>query len=210
MLLQALLVLLTSGTRFTFDFVGEGPEAPRILRFLEQHSIPFVAHGSVPSVRVFELMSAASVVAVPSLMWEGWGYVVNEALAARVPVAVSDIVGAAEVVVPGVTGVVFKAGDLEGLVQALRQCLHMARTADPSQREAMLRVAEAIEPQSLAAYMIETMNALRFGKSVPIAPWHAVISELGGNGSLDWWRHAGQGGPAPASPFIPKRRLRHI
>lgn len=210
MLMQALLVLQSSGARFTFDFVGEGPEAPRVVRFLQQHSIPFVAHGSVSSERVLELMSAASVVAVPSLMWEGWGYVVNEATAACVPVAVSDIVGAAEIVVPGLTGAVFRAGDLDGLVNALRQCLYLARSADPARQEALLRLAGTVEPRALAGYIVEAMLALRVGKTPPVAPWHAVISELGGNGSLDWWRHAGQGRAAPAAPFIPRRLLRQI
>jgi len=208
LLTHALAAMWTGGARFTFEYAGDGPEASRALRFLEGHAIPVVHHGSVSSERVLELMAEASTVVVPSLLWEGWGYVVCEAIAAGAVVVASDIVGAAELVVPGLTGVIFRAGDQDALANALREGLNFAR--DPRAAGAMASIAEAAGPDRTAAYVVETMAAFRSRKALPEPPWHAVIRELGGNGSIDWWAHARQGRALPLAPFIPERLLRHI
>jgi glycosyltransferase involved in cell wall biosynthesis len=62
---------------------------------------------------------------LPSLS-DGWGMVVSQALACGLPVVVSDMTGAKELVTPGQNGYIAKsgeAGDLEAkLVQALENC----------------------------------------------------------------------------------------
>ena len=53
--------------------------------------------------------------------YDAWALVINEALAAGLPVVASDVVGAAaELVEDGVNGRIFRAGDLAGLTDALR------------------------------------------------------------------------------------------
>lgn len=67
---------------------------------------------------------------------EPWALVVPEALAAGLPVVASDVVGAAhEMVQPGVNGRTFRAGDLTGLTDALREVTDPSRW--PEMREAV-------------------------------------------------------------------------
>ena len=75
--------------------------------------------GFQPTARLIELMALAAATVLPSRA-ETWGVVVNEALACGCPVIVSDAVGAVEdLVVDGVDGTVFPAGDVGALASAL-------------------------------------------------------------------------------------------
>jgi glycosyltransferase involved in cell wall biosynthesis len=53
-----------------------------------------------------------------------WGLVVNEAMAAHLPVVVSDACGCAEdLVIPNRNGFIFRSGDAEHLAECLSQVL---------------------------------------------------------------------------------------
>lgn len=72
---------------------------------------------------VIEAFAIADVAVVPSL-FEPWGLVVNEAMAAGLPVIASDRVGAVDdLVVDGITGKVFTAGHIPELLVALKELL---------------------------------------------------------------------------------------
>lgn len=60
---------------------------------------------------------------VPSVWYENTPFVVLEAFAAGVPVAVSKLGGMTEIVRPGVNGFVFDAGSSTALAAVLEQCL---------------------------------------------------------------------------------------
>jgi glycosyltransferase involved in cell wall biosynthesis len=69
--------------------------------------------------------AAADLVVLPSLgNGETWGLCINEAMCLAKPVIVSDHVGCArDLVIPGRNGLIFEAGNVEGLAQCLRQTL---------------------------------------------------------------------------------------
>jgi glycosyltransferase involved in cell wall biosynthesis len=86
-----------------------------VLGFLNQTELP-LAYG------------AADVLALPSLE-EPWGLVVNEAMCNGLPVVASTRVGARlDLVAPGVTGAVFRAGDADDLARALEPLLSSGET----------------------------------------------------------------------------------
>ncbi|CAG1003432.1 partial Alpha-maltose-1-phosphate synthase, partial [Anaerolineae bacterium] len=65
------------------------------------------------------LMNAFDAVLMPSL-WEGFGLVVLEAMAARLPVIASNVSALPEIVVQDETGLLVAAGDTAGLEKAMR------------------------------------------------------------------------------------------
>jgi len=80
-----------------------------------------------------EAYAVADVLVLPSDARETWGLVVNEAMASGIPAIVSDAVGCApDLIVPGVTGAVYPAGDVGALARVLA-----ALAADPSSAERM-------------------------------------------------------------------------
>jgi len=98
--------------------VGDGPERDRVVNAARENgAIRWT--GRLDPQGVIEMFHAADVAVVPSHV-EPWGLVVNEAMAAGLPVIASNRVGAVDDLVrDGETGIVFTAGDVDGLVQAM-------------------------------------------------------------------------------------------
>jgi glycosyltransferase involved in cell wall biosynthesis len=78
--------------------------------------------GTVNSAAIDARIRQAAVLVLPS-HFDGWGLVVNEALAGGVPVIVSEACGAADLVRGSSEGIVVPAGDQAALQSALRQML---------------------------------------------------------------------------------------
>ncbi len=75
--------------------------------------------GHVPSARCAELMARARAVVVPSLWQEAFGLVVVEAMAAGTPPIASEHGSFAELITPGLDGVLFPPGDAKALALIL-------------------------------------------------------------------------------------------
>lgn len=91
-----------------------GLERVRFVGFQNQSALP-------------NLYAASDIFVLPSEQ-EPWGLVVNEAMAAGLPVIVSDEVGAAPDLVQGQgTGIVYRCGDVAALTRAMESLLQSAQ-----------------------------------------------------------------------------------
>jgi glycosyltransferase involved in cell wall biosynthesis len=102
--------------------------------------------------------AAADCLALPSDFGETWGLVVNEAMACGLPAIVSDRVGCAtDLVEDGVTGRVFRFGDVPALADAI------ASSAGAPERLAMMgaEARERIAGYSVEAAVAATLDAVR-------------------------------------------------
>jgi glycosyltransferase involved in cell wall biosynthesis len=97
-------------------FVGDGTSRCEISDACPAAEIS----GWVPGDAVGGYLERARALVLPSLWYEGRPLVVSEAAARGVPAIVSDSCSGAESVVDGVTGVLFRAGDVGSLSAALR------------------------------------------------------------------------------------------
>lgn len=98
--------------------VGDGPEANRMLVASQANSAVHPL-GRLDQDGVIGMLNASDVAVVPS-HFEPWGLVVNEAMAAGLPVIASDRVGAVDDLVRhGQNGIVFPARDHHMLVSAM-------------------------------------------------------------------------------------------
>lgn len=77
--------------------------------------------GAFDQARVSDVMADLDLLVVPSLWYENTPFVVLEAFAAGVPVAVSALGGLTEVVEPGVNGFTFPPGDVDALAALLQR-----------------------------------------------------------------------------------------
>jgi glycosyltransferase involved in cell wall biosynthesis len=101
-----------TGTRVTF--VGDGPWR----QYAERYALCKVT-GWLPQEEVLAQLEHARCLIFPSLWYETFGLVVEEAAARGIPCIVSDISAASERVIHGITGWHVRAGAREELARAL-------------------------------------------------------------------------------------------
>jgi glycosyltransferase involved in cell wall biosynthesis len=104
-------------------FAGDGP-----LRAAMQANGATVT-GWLDSAGVSQTLGEARCLVFPSRWYETFGLVVEEAAARGVPAIVSDVCAAAERVVDGVTGWVFRSGDVDDLARCMYGAQDDARVA---------------------------------------------------------------------------------
>ena len=120
--LEAVEALRRDGRPALLVVSGDGPLRARLDRLTREGAAAHLT-GHLDELELADAYGAADAFVLPS-RFEPWGLVVNEAMAAGLPVVVSDAVGAREdLVLDGVTGASFPAGDAEALAARLRSFL---------------------------------------------------------------------------------------
>lgn len=130
--------------------VGPVGKAGRDL--LARAPVSFEAPGAVPSARLREEFSRASVFVMPSVE-EGFGLVIAQAMACGLPVVASESCGAAELIDDGIEGYVVAARDPEVLSDRIRY-LHR----NPEIREQMGIHAQERTVRGWSAYAQEVVD----------------------------------------------------
>ncbi len=101
--------------------MGRFPRYGERLRRLAQGDPRIRFEGVVDNRRVPEVLVGLDVLVVPSIWYENSPMTILEAHAAGVPVLASDLGGMAEMVRPGVDGLLFQVGDSQDLAVRLRE-----------------------------------------------------------------------------------------
>jgi len=118
----------------------------------------FVNQSKLPSVYV-----ASNLLVLPSQN-EAWGLVVNEAMACGLPVVVSDRVGARlDLVVPGVTGEIYRVGDVLALATIIRGLLSDGEKLDRMKDAARARLSTWSYREHVLGIVDAVVNAAQRG-----------------------------------------------
>ena len=133
-LVRAVVRLLDEGRSFQLRVVGYGPEEAKLRRLAQRYLLPDQPAGResgasgiffqapVPIQEVRGLMREAEVVVMSSDGGEGWGAVVNEAMAEGCCVVGTHEAGSSATLIEhGVNGYLYRTGDVSELANLLRQ-----------------------------------------------------------------------------------------
>lgn len=118
MLLEAAAMLDARGVNFKLLIAGDG----KLRQELEQQAIHLnIAHrvfflGFVDNIKSF--MESIDIFVLPS-RWEGFGYVLAEAMASRKPIVAFNVSSNPELVEDGVTGTLVPMASVKGLAESL-------------------------------------------------------------------------------------------
>ncbi|MBP2299370.1 glycosyltransferase family 4 protein [Azospirillum picis] len=112
----ALLAAAAADAGCPVRFVGDGDEAAAVRRLNPSAELS----GWLPADAVQREIRNCRALVVPSLWYETFGLAAYEALANGVPVIVSDNCAAADAVLPGEDGILFRNGDAGDLARCLR------------------------------------------------------------------------------------------
>lgn len=167
-LLKAFSILRRNGSDASLVVVGDGPMKTDFTR----DALSLGLDGSVrftgftdPAVLI-SMYRSSDVVVVPSL-YEPFGIVALEAMAARTPVIVSDVGGLAEIVEDGQTGLKVPPGDPDVLALALDTVLHDPGYADKLRQNAYRVVGTRFTWDGVAA---KTRTVYRMAVAQPRVP----------------------------------------
>ena len=109
-------------------FIGDGEERSAILRRAEQAGVGGAVSiaGFINQQELPAWYAAADALVLPSDSRETWGLVVNEAMAAGLPVIVSDAAGCSvDLVREGDNGFTYPCGDVRALVTLISRLSHL-------------------------------------------------------------------------------------
>lgn len=140
--------------------VGDGPERDALLRLAQstatKHRIVFAGRREGATLYAWYRIASLFVLASDH---EPFGAVINEALAAGVPVVCSDRAGASSLVRQGITGTIVDASLNEQLVSALRNWL--PKTPPSPQRDALRNSLMSIRFQDSVDGFVAALSAAR-------------------------------------------------
>jgi len=140
-ILQA-FALLDRSLRASLVFVGDGPLRAEMERFVVQRRVANVHFLGFRNQQELPRCYALADLLVLSSASETWGIVLNEAMCSKLPLIVSDRVGAAaDLVRNGVNGFVYPMGNIE----ALADCITRVITNDVVRDEMGQRSLEIIK-----------------------------------------------------------------
>jgi sugar transferase (PEP-CTERM/EpsH1 system associated) len=139
--------------------VGEGPERPKLQRFIDEHrEWRGRIHLLGTSDRVPELLNAMDLYVLPSVA-EGICNSLLEAMSSGLPVIASAVGGNPEVAVDDESGLLFPAGDFRGLAERLM----LVRTKPDLRRQLAQRALRRVREQFSIESMIRNYEQLYAG-----------------------------------------------
>jgi glycosyltransferase involved in cell wall biosynthesis len=146
------------GDKVTLELVGEGPEAARLAQVPVPENVTVRWCGELPYEQMAQAYSRARLFVFPTLADE-WGLVVNEAMAAGVPVLGSIYSQAVEELIEdGVSGWVFRPNDPESVDDALDRALCVEASQLALMRAAARQTVKGLSPELAADRFVEGLS----------------------------------------------------
>jgi glycosyltransferase involved in cell wall biosynthesis len=116
--------LLEPSLRASLVFVGDGPLRAEMERFVAQQRVANVFFLGFRNQQELPRCYALADLLVLSSASETWGVVLNEAMCSKLPLIVSDRVGAAvDLVRNGNNGFIYPMGNIEALTECMRRVI---------------------------------------------------------------------------------------
>lgn len=137
------------------QLIGSGDLEGQLRNWVEERNLSryVTFEGAIDPRKVIDRISEASLLVLPS-RWDGWGLVVNEALMAGVPVIVSDMCGAADIVHDGTNGYVFHSENVEDLKRKLELFLGSTTSREMMGKKAK-DIGTNLDAENAAKYLVD-------------------------------------------------------
>lgn len=147
---------ISESTSICVDIIGDGPDMSTLCSLCQELQLEERVHllGSKSQAYIQTHLCEYDLLVQPSFI-EGFGLTIVEAMAAKVPVLVSDIDGTSEVVCNGKYGVCFKVGDHYDLAEKI---IEIIDNIDQHKRMAEEAYEYAMERYSLTSTARKYIN----------------------------------------------------
>ena len=175
--------LAETGLDVQINMVGIGGLWERIRKSVADNNLGHILNlvGSAPNEKVLEMMREHHIFLLTSDRQEGWGVVVNEAMANGCCVVSSDAVGSVPYLIEDrVNGRLFRSEDSDSLYKAVYDLVVNKALREQYTRKAYKTISQEWSPERAAANFIELCDCLlhdrpcsiESGPCSPAAPYH--------------------------------------
>jgi glycosyltransferase involved in cell wall biosynthesis len=156
-LLEAFAKVHSKASNVRLDLVGAGPLREQLMARVSElkleDAVAFLGAKSIDEIA--ELFIASTALVLPSHS-EPWGLVVNEALSYGCPAVVSNVCGCVpDLVIDGVTGYSFEAGDVEALSRAMLSTIEIVAADRVAVARQCLAVISEYTPNRAASQILD-------------------------------------------------------
>ena len=188
-LLQAWSVVEENNDSTTLIILGDGPLYPELKKFAKSLKLNRVVFlGAVPNDKIPQYLHDADAFILPS--WaESWGLVVNEAMAAGLPVLLSNKVNATNTLLKeGVNGYGFSPGDIAEIQQKLIDFINLTGPAKKEMSANSLKIIDAMSYGNMGDELLAALNFLKTKrqKKMGLLPYIAINLWYGRYKTLGW------------------------
>ena len=162
------LRLKNKGYNFTLDMYGSGEELDATMNLAEQLAVCDVVNfrGNFKNDVILEEMRKHHIFLFTSDRNEGWGAVLNEAMANVCSVVASDEIGSVPYLINnGVNGLIFKSLDIDSLTGKVELLINNPTLRDQIARKAYVTMRDIWSPRNAAESLMELINNLESGIS---------------------------------------------
>lgn len=145
------------------NMIGTGRLLKKIQKSIADYQLGNVLHlmGGMPNRKVLDLMKSHHIFLLTSTRREGWGVVVNEAMANACCVVSSDAVGSVPYLIEdGVNGRLFRSGDGNSLYKAVEELVLDKGQREQLTRQAYKTISEEWSPERAAGNFVQLCESL--------------------------------------------------
>lgn len=160
-LLQAWQIVEQHNKTYQLLLIGDGPERATLEALATRLGlVNVIFKGVVDNDKTITYYHKADAMILPSLS-ESWGLVVNEAMAAGLPVLLSNRVNAAETLLePGVNGFLFDPFQVDEIAGAIQQFIALDAIEKAGMAAVSLRIIAGISYEIMGQRLLEALNQL--------------------------------------------------
>lgn len=176
--LDVLLKALSSISELSWhlDVYGRGDNEDDYRTLVKEYKLEskITFKGTVNNSSLIESISKYDFLLLPS-RFDGWGAVVNEAIASGIKVICSDRCGASILLVSDVIGRVFQSTNSKQLSEILRECIDNIGEINMD-KISILEYSDYLKGQKVADYLIEILE-YHYNKigGRPVPPWEKYL-----------------------------------
>jgi glycosyltransferase involved in cell wall biosynthesis len=153
------------------NIIGDGPESPALKSLVNELALGNVNFsGFQENEKVIKLMGQHDLFVLPSVLKEGWGAVINEALQQGTPVICTDHCGASILLGDHNFSTVIRAGDIDRLADEINARIRAGKTPT-NVREKIRSWSECLSGGHAADYFLAIMSRVYENGAAPRAPW---------------------------------------
>lgn len=155
------------GYRFVIDMFGSGDEFDKTKKLIENNGVTDCVNlcGNRPNEEILKEMRKHKIFLFTSDRNEGWGAVLNEAMAnGCVPVACEEIGSAPYLIRDGVNGLMFHSNDINSLEKEVCSLLDTPKKITTMSKEALYTMRNVWSPRNAAFNLVDLIQYILNGR----------------------------------------------